>query len=237
MREWAWKEEVPREAVLTPGPVEKAVHLEGCHHCGRSHPPRRIHHCGRSCPPRSIHDCGRSCPLGRIITALQPALPPPVILRVGRARGKVKKETWLENESGGKGVISDSTENGRGSQPERQPSQAGQFQSQWICAPPESWFYLIIFKIQFVQQPLPCEYHCIRQIWINCWFWLQFVIPSGKLLKNWLHYLLHVTCCISPVILWFRFSTCPFPYYVVNFFRVWIFSHSSLNSQHKNVSR
>ena len=69
MRERTWKEEVPREAVLTPGPVEKAVPLEGCHHCGRS------------------------CPLGRIIIALHPALPPPVILRVGRARGKVKKET------------------------------------------------------------------------------------------------------------------------------------------------
>ena len=50
------------------------------------------------------------------------------------------------------------------------------------------------------------------------------VIPSGKLLKNWLHYLLHVPCCISPVILQFCFSTCPFPYYMVSFFR-YGFSH------------
>lgn len=206
MREPAWKEEVPREAVLTIGPVEKAVPLEGHHHCERS------------------------CPPGRIITALQPVLPPPVILRVGRARGKVKKEAWLENESGGKGMISDSTENGWGSQPERQPSQAGQFQSQWTCAPSESWFYLILFKIQFVQQPLPYEYHCIRQMWINCWFW--FLSLLGSFWRTGC-----IICCISPVILWFHFSTCSFPYYMVSFFRVWIFSHSFLNSQHKNVSR
>ena len=30
MREPAWKEEVPKEAVLTPRPVEKAVPVEGC---------------------------------------------------------------------------------------------------------------------------------------------------------------------------------------------------------------
>ena len=41
----------------------------------------------------------------------------------------------------------------------------------------------------------------IVEIRINWWFWLQFVTFSGKLLVSWLHYMLRVPCCVSPVIL------------------------------------